>query len=101
MVHNGITGLPQLKAQKLFKELVTVIAHKSDQHQSDVTLSYRIQFSFAAVRNMSLKLRGNKVKPRKPLQLSHTHTYTETLIAWKVRNFGGDFWSDGVEEIGL
>ena len=101
LVHNGITGLPQLKAQKLFKELVSVIAHKTDQHQSDVTLSYRIQFSFAAVRNMSLKLRGNKVKPRKPLQLSHTHTYTETLIAWKVRNFGGDFWSDGVEEIGL
>ena len=74
---------------------------QTDQHQSDVTFSYRIQFSFAVVRNMSLKLRGNKVKPRIPLQLSHTHTYTETLIAWKIRNFGGDFWSDGVEEIGL
>jgi hypothetical protein len=48
---------------------------------------------------MSLKLRGNTVNPRKPLQLFHTHTYTEPLIACKIRNFGGDFWSDRVEEI--
>ena len=101
LVHNSITGLPQLGAEKLFKQLIRNVANHTDQHYPDVMISYRVRLAIAAAKTMSQNLRGNRSKPRKMIQFSQSHRFTETLIAWKIRNYGGDFWSDGHEELGL
>jgi len=98
LVHNSITGLPQLAANQLFKDLVQDIANNTDQLYCDVMISYRIRLAIAAARTMSQNLRGNRRKPRRLFQLSQPHNYTETLIAWKLQNYGGDSWSEGISD---
>ena len=64
-------------------------------------ISYRVRLAIAAARTMSQNLRSNRRKPRRLFQLSQPHNYTETLIAWKIQNYGGDSWSDGISDLGL
>ena len=92
LIHNSISGLPQLKAQSLFKDLVQNIANFTDQAYSMV--AYRARLALAAVKAMSQNLRGNRVRPKSNFTSAfRPHNFSETLLAWRIRNNGGDSWS--------
>ena len=93
LIHNSISGLPQLKAQLLFKDLVQNIANFTDQAYSNVMAAYRARLALAAAKAMSQNLRGNRARPKSNTSLFHPHYFSETLLAWRIRNNGGDSWS--------
>jgi len=93
LIHNSISGLPQLKAQSLFKDLVQNIANFTDQAYSNVMVAYRARLALAAAKAMSQNLRGNRVRPKSNTSFFHFHNFSETLLAWRIRNNGGDSWS--------
>ena len=58
-------------------------------------VAYRARLALAAAKAMSQNLRGNRVRPAKSnyTSLFHPHSFSETLLAWRIRNNGGDSWS--------
>ena len=89
------------KWKRLVLQLVLTLLPRRFCDIALAAASARVRLAIAAAKTMSQNLRGNRSKPRKMLQFSQSHRFTETLIAWKIRNYGGDFWSDGNEKLGL
>ena len=56
-------------------------------------VAYRARLALAAAKAMSQNLRGNRVRPKSNTSFSHPHNFSETLLAWRIRNNGGDSWS--------
>ena len=60
---------------------------------SNVMVAYRARLALAAVKAMSQNLRGNRVRPKSNNGFFHPDNISETLLAWRIRNNGGDSWS--------
>ena len=70
------------------------VANRTDQSYANVMVAYRARLAVVAIKAMSRNIRGNRVIPKKNLNFHKFHNFSETLIAWNIRDYGGDSWSD-------